>query len=190
MPDAGGIDGVAGGEIVGAVQHHVGVADQFCEPGCIGFFTEGVDLDMGVELFQCESGRIDLVHAYALFGMQNLALQIGQIDLVMIHQGDAANTCRGQIKRSGGAKSAGTDDQRSGSEQPALPFYAYLVEQDMARIAQQLLVIQIIHADYLWVAGVSAAGALTGVGSSTGVASFLSSALLSPLASVFSALAT
>ncbi len=48
--DAGGVDGVAGYEIVGPVQHHSGFCHQTVEQGRVGTLQDGADLHIGLEL--------------------------------------------------------------------------------------------------------------------------------------------
>ena len=73
--------------------------------------------------------------------MQNLALQVSQVDCVVIDQGDLADTGGSQIERHRRAQTAGADDERMRGQQLFLTFDANIVEQDVTRVAQQLVVI-------------------------------------------------
>ena len=73
--------------------------------------------------------------------MGNLALQISQIDRIVIDQRDVADASRTQVQRCGRAQAAGTNDQHMRGQDAFLPLNADFVEQDVARIAQKLLVV-------------------------------------------------
>jgi hypothetical protein len=70
----------------------------------------------------------------------DLALQVGEVYLVVIHQRDAPDAGAAQVQRHGGAQPARADHQRMGAQQTLLAFDADVVEQDVPRIPQQLVV--------------------------------------------------
>jgi hypothetical protein len=71
----------------------------------------------------------------------DLALQVGQVDGVVVDQGDPADAGRAEVQRDRRAQPAGADHERVRCEQTLLAFDAELVEQDVARVAQQLFVV-------------------------------------------------
>jgi hypothetical protein len=73
--------------------------------------------------------------------MQDLALQIGEVNLIAVGEGNVAQAGGGEIEGGRRAQAAGTDNQRLGVDQALLSFDADLVEQDVAAIAKQLLVV-------------------------------------------------
>ena len=73
--------------------------------------------------------------------MHDLALQVGEVDLVVIADRDACRRRRRQIQRDGRAEAAGADDQRVRGEQFLLAFDADLRQQDVPAVAQQLVVV-------------------------------------------------
>jgi hypothetical protein len=72
--------------------------------------------------------------------MKNLALQIGEINRVVINQRDFANASRSEIKRGGRAKATGANNQRVSGKYTFLAFNAQCVEQDVPAITEKLLV--------------------------------------------------
>ena len=64
--------------------------------------------------------------------MRDLALQVGEVDLVVIGQRDAPDAGAAEVQRHRRAKPAGTDDQRVRRQQALLPFDADFLEQDVA----------------------------------------------------------
>ena len=73
--------------------------------------------------------------------MDNLPLQIGQINLVIVHQGESAHAGSGQIHGHGRAQPAQAHNQYMGFEKCLLGFCAETRQQYLAAVAQQLLVI-------------------------------------------------
>ena len=101
-----------------------------------GACLQGGHLHIAVDALEPLLAGCGLGLADAGFGVQNLALQIGQVDRVVVNQRDVADTGRGQIQGRRRAEASGADDQRVGIEKGLLALYAQLVKQDMARIAQ------------------------------------------------------
>jgi len=59
----------------------------------------------------------------------------------VVDQGDAAHARGRQVQGRGRAQPASTDDQHVGVQQGLLAFDADFVEQDVARVAQELVVV-------------------------------------------------
>ena len=87
-------------------------------------------------------GRVDLRHADRIRPVEDLPLQVGEVDLVGICEGQPADAAGGEVERRRAAEAARADDERMGRAQPLLPFDADLVEQDVAAVAEKLLVVQ------------------------------------------------
>jgi hypothetical protein len=75
--------------------------------------------------------------------VRDLPLQVGEIDVVMIAQRQAADARSGEVQRDRRAQPARADDQCMRREQPLLPLDADLGEQDVSAVAQQLLVVEV-----------------------------------------------
>jgi hypothetical protein len=75
--------------------------------------------------------------------VENLALQVGEVDLVGIGQGKFADAAGGEIERRRATQAAGADDERVRRAQPLLALDPYLVEEDVAAVAEELLVVQV-----------------------------------------------
>ena len=84
--------------------------------------------------------RLGLRLADARQVVRDLALQVGEVDRVVVDQRDAADAGRAEVQRHRRAQPAGADDQRMRGQQALLALDADLVEQDVARVAQQLVV--------------------------------------------------
>ena len=76
--------------------------------------------------------------------MADLALQIGQIDLVSIRNQQLAHSTCCQIQGGGTTQPARAHDQHSSVVDSLLAFYADLRQKHMAAVAQQLIV---VHGD-------------------------------------------
>jgi hypothetical protein len=69
-------------------------------------------------------------------------LQIGEVDAVWIGECQLAEaTCR-EVERCRAAEAAGADDQRGCPAQPLLPLDPDLGKEDVAAVAEELLVVQ------------------------------------------------
>lgn len=86
-------------------------------------------------------GRIDFVESERRCIVGDLSLEIGQINLVIIGDGDGADARARQVKGDWRSESARAYDQRMRIEQPLLTVDTKFVEKNMARIAQQLFVV-------------------------------------------------
>ncbi len=84
--------------------------------------------------------------------MHDLALQIGQIDPVVVDDAERADPGGGEIEQQRRAEPAGADHQHARRQQLFLPLLADLVEDQMAGVAPELLFAQ-FHRDVLPEAG-------------------------------------
>ena len=141
MRDAGGVDGVAGREVVAAIDDHVGLCDERVEPGRVRALAQRDHVHVGIDGADRAPRRIGLGLADARQVVRDLALQVGEIDRIVVDDGDRPDTGRAEVQRDRGPQPAGADHERVRSEQLALAFDPDLVEQDMARVAQQLVVV-------------------------------------------------
>ena len=91
MPVAGGIDQVARGKVVAAVQHHVGTGQQLVQQRRVGPRGQGCDLNLWVDGQNSLGGRLHFGLPHPVLRVGNLALQVGGIHHVMVDQGDAPN---------------------------------------------------------------------------------------------------
>ncbi len=71
--------------------------------------------------------------------MHDLALQVGQVDPVVVDDPDGSDPGGGEIEQHRRAEPAGADDQHARLQQPRLAFLADLVEDQMPGIALKLL---------------------------------------------------
>ena len=132
-----------GGKIVATVEYHVGAGNQFVEhlTGSAGFERDycHVRVVLGDGLATGPS----LGQTHGRNAMQDLSLQIGQIDAVAVDQGDASDSGGGQVQRGRRSQSTGADQQRMTGEQSLLPFDTDLWQQNVARVAQQLVIVHV-----------------------------------------------
>src|SRR5476649_1732357 len=182
--DASAVDGVARGEVVGAVEHHVGRLHQRRQARVVGALDQRGDFDVGIDVQQRGARRFSFRYADTFRGVGDLALQIGQVDRVVVDQRDVADAGRRQVQRGRRTEAAGADDQRMPGQQFLLPFDADFVEQDVARVAQQLVIVHRARRPVL-----GSAYFFSGAFLSSGLTSVFRSGLTSDLTSVFSTMA-
>src|SRR5262249_21216038 len=109
--DTGIVDQVTGGKIVAAVDDHVVVFDEVHHVFAAESLAVGNDVDIGIERLQGLLGRFDLGFADAFFVVQDLALQIGAIDDVVIDDPQGADTGCGEVVGRGGTQAARTHQE-------------------------------------------------------------------------------
>ena len=117
------------------------VATRRSSRGRIGPLRDRLDLHLRVQRGHCFGGRRGLGLAQPLHGVGDLALQVGQLHLVVVHQRQAADAGTAQVQGDRRAQSARADHQRVRGQQPLLAFDADVIEQDVARVAQELVVV-------------------------------------------------
>src|SRR5688572_11884290 len=139
MPHAGAVDGVAGGEVVGAVQDHVGAFDhaEIFQP-----LVDRNDGDVGVERIQRRASGVHLDRAHRVAAVKDLALQVSEVDLVGVGEGEAPDAGSGEVERCRAAEAARADYQSMGGPQLLLSFDADLRQQDVPAVTEKLLVVQ------------------------------------------------
>jgi len=111
------------------------------QQGRVSTPRQRLHLYLGVEGSDGLADRIDLGLPDALDAVGDLALQVGEIDRVVVDHGELADTGRAEVERDRRAQAAGADDQGMAVQNALLAFDADFLEQDMARIAQQLIVV-------------------------------------------------
>jgi hypothetical protein len=84
----------------------------------------------------------DFWRADGIRAVENLPLEVGEVDLVRIGDGQLADAARGEVERRGTTEAAGADDERMRGAQPLLALDANFIEQDVAAVAEELLVVQ------------------------------------------------
>ena len=71
--------------------------------------------------------------------MGDLALQVRQVDRVVVHDPDAPDTSRREVQHEWRSKAPGADHEDAGRQQLLLPGTAHLWQDDVAGIALDLL---------------------------------------------------
>ena len=135
---------MARGEVVRAVENDIVFRDQLLD-NLIAFDARRDldDFNLRVDGVESRACRFDFPRADRVGAIQDLALQVGEIDLVGVGQRQPADARRGEIEGRRAAEAAGADDQRGCRAQPFLPLDADLGEQDVPAVAEELLVVQL-----------------------------------------------
>ena len=108
----------------------------FEESRRVWYFTT---FDVGVERLDLLLGGVDLRHADAIGGVDDLALQVGDVDDVVVDDAQRPDARGGEVERGRRAQAAGAEQQHLGVEQLLLALGADLGEQEVARVALALL---------------------------------------------------
>ena len=120
------VDEIACREVVAAVDDDVEALED--PPHVLGgqALLELHDLDVGIERLERQLGGIDFGHTDAVVGVQDLALQVREIDDVVVDETDRADSGGCQIESRRRAEPARADQQHLGVEQLRLPGFAHL----------------------------------------------------------------
>jgi hypothetical protein len=100
------------------------------------------DLHAGIQGRERGLGGLDLGRTDAAGAVEDLALQVGEVYFVRVDERELADAARGQVERRGAAQAARADDERVRIAQPLLPLDPDFGEQDVAAVAEELLVVQ------------------------------------------------
>ena len=135
---AGIVDQIPGGEVVSPVDHQIILPDDVhgvfrIKPGFVQHH-----IDVGVVGFDVVVGRLHLGPAHIGGMVQHLALQVGQIHHIQIHDADRPHAGQRQIDGARRAQPAGADNQGAGLHQRPLPAGADIAHNDMPAIAFDL----------------------------------------------------
>jgi hypothetical protein len=140
--DAGAVERVARGEVVRAVEDHIHVCQQRRQVLRPDPFFQRRDVHVGIQRGQRRLRRVDFCFADRIRAEEDLPLQVGEVDLVRVGEGQLADAAGGEIERRGAAQAARADDQRVRRSQPLLALDPDFIEQDVTAVAEELLVVQ------------------------------------------------
>ncbi len=141
--ERGAVHGVARGEIVGAVEHHVGRGDERMQAGAVDAFTHGLHVHVGIHGGKARLRRVDLRPSDIGGRVEDLTLEVREIDRVGIAQGHGADACRDQELGRGRTEPSGADDEHVGGGEALLRVDAELLEEHVPAVAKKR---RIIHA--------------------------------------------
>ncbi len=97
--------------------------------------------DLRVDPGERRARRFGLLHAHRLHAVHDLALEVGEIHVVAVADRQAADAGGSEIQRHRRAEPARADDEGVRGEQLLLPLDADLRQQDVAAVAQELVVV-------------------------------------------------
>ena len=138
--DLAGIgDEVAGGEVVRAVEHQIAPGHEL--QGASGVQAPPVldDLHVRIQLPDPRGGRCRLGPPHRLGAVDDLALEVGQLHVVVVDDRQGPDPRGGEVEQRRGAERPGAYAQHRGRAQAALAELADLRDAQVARVAAQLL---------------------------------------------------
>jgi hypothetical protein len=132
---AGAIHRVARGEVVAAIEYHVGVGDALFQRFAGEPLGDGDDFDVGIDFQQGAARGNGFGDADGIVTVYDLPLQIGEVDDITIAQRQLADAASGEVKRRRRPKAAGADNQCMGLIEFFLAFYAELGQENVPAVA-------------------------------------------------------
>ena len=97
------------------------------------------DVHVGVERLDRTLGRVDLRYADARRRVDDLALEVRDVDHVVVDDAERADARRREVERGRRAEPAGAEQQHLRVEQLALAVLADLRQEEVARVALALV---------------------------------------------------
>ena len=98
MGNASGVHRLARFKVVAAIEHHLGGGEQAVQQGGVGAQLQGVDAQVRIERQHGRGRRIDLGLADALSRVGDLALQVGQVDRIVVNQRQVTDAAGGKVE--------------------------------------------------------------------------------------------
>ena len=129
---AAGVDQLPCTVVVAAIEHHAGFGHERIEQVAVGPLLHAAHLHIGVEGRDGAAHGLDLGQAHAGRVMRYLALEVGEVDGVVIHDGESADSGGREVQGRGRSQAACAENEHVGRENPFLALDADFVEQDMA----------------------------------------------------------
>ncbi len=131
---------VARGEIVGAIDDDVVIAEEVERilAGQPSFVL--IDLNVGIQSAKARGSCFDFWPADVRRAEKNLALQVGQIDLVEVDEANAAHTGGGEIQAERRAQPSRADTKNFSPLELELPIHADFGHDQMAAVAEYFFV--------------------------------------------------
>jgi hypothetical protein len=134
---------VAGGEVVRAVENDICFLHQGIQAFRVKTLWQGLDGNFRIDPMKRNRRFVDLRTTDAFGAVEDLTLEVGEVDLVGIGERELADAARCEIQGSRASQAAGADDQRGCSAQPLLSLDPDLGKEDVAAVAEKLLVVQL-----------------------------------------------
>jgi hypothetical protein len=132
---------VPGGEVVAAVDHYVGARDERLERAQIHALRHRRHADLRVDGGDALAGGLDLGASDRGGVEQHLPLQVREIDVVGVDQGQVSDAGGGEELRDRIAQPADAHHERVRRAEALLGVHAELLEEDVAAVAQELTVV-------------------------------------------------
>src|SRR6266849_6191362 len=138
--DAGVVHQIARGKIVGAVDDDVVILEKFQRVFAGEFHLVSGDLNVGIEIREARAGSFRFWLADVAGAKGHLALEIGVVHDIEVHQADVADARGGEIEPKRRAESTGADEQHFGGFELELTVHADFGHDQVAAVAQDFFV--------------------------------------------------
>jgi hypothetical protein len=133
---------MASREVVRAVEYDIHGRNKLFKFLLLKFFRNDLHVHFRVEQGQGFPGFLDFRSADGVGAVEDLPLQVGEVDLVGIGDRQPPDAGSGEIERRGAAQATRADDQRGGAAQSLLTLDPDFGKEDVAAVAEELLIVQ------------------------------------------------
>ena len=138
LQDGGVAEEVAGGEVVGAVDEQVVGRAQLQR---VGRREAGLDWraqHLPVDVAEGAGGGGCLGEAEGALAVDDLAVEVGELEVVVVDDAEAADAHGGEVLQHGRAGAAGADDEDGGAGEALLAGEADEGEDELPAVAQEV----------------------------------------------------
>src|SRR4051812_35309706 len=111
---------MARGKIVAAVEHEIRRGDELAQTLAFDTLLERNDPHLRIDCMEPIAGRLHLGTAHVRACVQDLALQVGEIDAIVIGERERSNAGGDEELRNRGTESSRADDERVRSRKSLL----------------------------------------------------------------------
>ena len=106
------------------------------------------DARVRIDLAQPIGGRVELRSADVGRAVDDLALQVADVDRVVVHEADRADAGRREVHRRRRSQAAGADAEHARGLEPLLPFDAHLGQRQVPAVSQHLVARELTGPDH------------------------------------------
>ena len=130
------------GEVVRAIKDDVSAFYEWLYRFPVQTLRERDKFNFRIQSKQRCARGLDFRRADRISAVEDLALQVGKVDLVGIGEGQLADAACCEVEGGRTTQAARADDERARRAQAFLAFNADLRQQDVPAVAEELLVVQ------------------------------------------------
>src|SRR6185437_5373205 len=129
---------IASGEVVRSVHNDIEVTHDFERVHRVEPSVEGLEMNVWIHIVDAIARRVEFGATDVGCTVQDLSMQVGCVHDIEVNQSESADAGSREIQGARGAQTTGSDQQDASIPEATLPFDAYLIEDEVTRVAEDL----------------------------------------------------